>query len=592
MNRKRLIWQLFPSYLIVIILSLIATIWFTSRELSRFYFDQISSDLLVRARLIENQVVGLIHKTPPERIDELCIKLGSETSTRITIILPSGLVIGDSDEEPSVMDNHASRPEIVEALTGTVGVSQRFSNTIKKNMMYVAIPTYRDGKLLAVVRTSLPIASINHLLRDINIRVAIGGLIVAIIITFISFLISRQISRPLVQMKYVADRFARGELDHKLPRVGGSEEVTSLANALTKMASQLDDRIRTVIRQRNEMEAVLTSMVEGVMAVDAEGRVININQAAAEIFGLKTGDVRGQSIREVIPNEELQDFISTALSIDEPVEGEIILRGLGDRFIQTHGTVLRDGQGNDIGVVIVFNDITRLRRLENVRRDFVANVSHELKTPVTSIKGFVETLQDGAIENPEDAHRFLDIIGRQADHLTAIIEDLLALSRLEQETGETEIVLERGSIKAVLQTAIQVCEVKAEAKNININLVCPEDVYAKINPPLLEQAFVNLIDNAIKYSESGSMVTAELSGNTNSATIKVKDQGRGIEQKHLPRLFERFYRVDKARSKALGGTGLGLAIVKHITLAHGGRISVESAPGKGSTFMIHLEVNA
>jgi two-component system phosphate regulon sensor histidine kinase PhoR len=265
-----------------------------------------------------------------------------------------------------------------------------------------------------------------------------------------------------------------------------------------------------------------------------------------------------------------------------------VLYNNGERFLQTHGTSLKNVQGENIGAVVVLNDVTRIRRLENVRRDFVANVSHELKTPITGIKLSVDSIFGGAIADHEESIKFLHIISRQADRLNAIVEDLLRLSRIEQEAEAAQITLGKHRIKNVLEVAVQTCEVKACDKKISLELTCPADISAKINPPLLEQAVVNLIDNAIKYSEPDSMIQVMAGKTDTEVTIQVEDQGCGIGKQHLPRLFERFYLVDKARSRKLGGTGLGLAIVKHIIQAHGGRVSVESTPGKGSTFFIHL----
>ncbi|MEA3386715.1 MAG: ATP-binding protein, partial [Thermodesulfobacteriota bacterium] len=290
----------------------------------------------------------------------------------------------------------------------------------------------------------------------------------------------------------------------------------------------------------------------------------------------------------MVRNTVLQEFVKNALSSQKAVEKDIVLSTDSEQFLNGHGTLLRDAEGNQIGALIVLNDVTRLLKLEKIRREFVANVSHEIKTPITAIKGFVETLRDGALENPEDAERFLEIIGKHVDRLEAIIEDLLSLSRIEQETGREEVVLDEGRLKDLIETAIQVCKAGAMAKKIEIELSCAEDMLAKIDPPLLEQAIVNLIDNAIKYSNDGGAVRVEALQRENEIIISVHDQGCGIEKKHLPRIFERFYRVDKARSRQMGGTGLGLAIVKHIAQTHGGRVAVESIPGKGSTFSIHL----
>jgi two-component system phosphate regulon sensor histidine kinase PhoR len=257
-------------------------------------------------------------------------------------------------------------------------------------------------------------------------------------------------------------------------------------------------------------------------------------------------------------------------------------------MLNGHSTALYDEEGHRMGVLLVLNDVTRLRKLENVRRDFVANVSHEIKTPIAAIQGFVETLREGAMENKEDSERFLEIIQKHVRRLNAIIEDLLSLSRIEEEEGNQEIVLSQGRVRDVLSTAVQVSQVKATPTNIRMTLSCREDLMAEINPPLLEQAVVNLLDNAIKYSENGSTVRVEAKRSDEEIIISVRDEGCGIEKRHIPRLFERFYRVDKARSRKLGGTGLGLAIVKHVTQAHGGHVTVESTPGKGSVFNLHL----
>jgi two-component system phosphate regulon sensor histidine kinase PhoR len=392
----------------------------------------------------------------------------------------------------------------------------------------------------------------------------------------LSLFVSRRITRPIEQIKIWAESIARGELQLR-PPVAESEEIGALSESLNRMAIELREHIDTVMRQRNEIEAVLSSMVEGVIAVDMEERVISMNHAAAKMFGCDFAEAQGRSIQEVVRNTVLQEFVKNALSSQEAVEKEIVLSSNGDRFLNGHGTLLRDAEGKQIGALIVLNDVTRLLRLEKIRREFVANVSHEIKTPITAIKGFVETLRDGAVENHEDAERFLEIISKHVDRLEAIME-------AERE----KVVLDEGRIKDVLETAIQICEAGAMAKKIEVELSCAKEMVANLDPQLLEQAIVNLIDNAIKYSNDGGTVRVEALQRENEIIISVHDQGCGIEKKHLPRLFERFYRVDMARSRQMGGTGLGLAIVKHIAQAHVGRVAVESIPGKGSTFSIHL----
>jgi two-component system phosphate regulon sensor histidine kinase PhoR len=401
----------------------------------------------------------------------------------------------------------------------------------------------------------------------------------------LSFFISRRLSGPLENLKRGALRFAQGDLDRKLP-IPQTDELASLAEVLNDMATKLEDRINALIRQGQMQDAVLSSMIEGVLAIDAEQRLIALNRAGARLLGVDPEAALRQSIQEVVEDSQLRWFVNRTLSAHDPIEGEVAISD--GKKILAHGTSLRDATGTNIGVLIVLHDVTHLRRLEHLRRDFVANVSHELKTPVTSIKGFVETLLAGAIQEPENAEKFLRIIARQTDRLNEIINDLLSLSRIEQDAERGQIFLTAQRIKGVLAAAVEVCEPKAKERNIRVILDCPNDLRARINAPLLEQALVNLVDNAIKYSERDREIRVEAERLGPEVMVRVRDQGNGIAPEHLPRLFERFYRVDPGRSRQSGGTGLGLAIVKHIAQAHGGKVTVESTPGKGSVFSLHL----
>jgi two-component system phosphate regulon sensor histidine kinase PhoR len=522
-------------------------------------------------------------------IDALCKGLGRDAATRITVMLPSGEVVGDSEEKPADMENHATqdRPEMMAALDGEQGLSTRYSSTLEKEMMYLAVPLKAAGEIVGVVRTSVPATSIEDALGRVHRELALAGLAVAGIAALVSLLVSRRISHPLEEMKLGARRFAHGNLQSRLA-VPETDELASLAEAMNQMAAQLDERLRTITRERNEHEAILASMAEGVLAVDTEERLITINQAAAQMLGIRA-EPQGRTIQEAVRNPALQKFVAHALSAASAVEGEeIAMPEATTRVLKPHGAPLRDAGGNRFGAVVVLNDITQLRRLENVRRDFVANVSHELRTPITSIKGFVETLLDGAMRDADDAGRFLNIIAKQADRLNAIIEDLLLLSRLEEDAEQRSITLQEGEIKPVLDAAVEICGLKAAEKQIAVEVHCDGDLHARINAHLLEQAVVNLIDNAINYGEPGSNVEVGARRVDGEVVVHVRDEGCGIEKDDLPRLFERFYRVDKARSRKLGGTGLGLAIVKHIAQVHGGRVTVESTVGKGSVFSLHL----
>lgn len=396
------------------------------------------------------------------------------------------------------------------------------------------------------------------------------------------------VAEPVVQLRRAAERMRAGGPIERLV-VPEAQELGLVTESLNELIAAWDGRLQAALRQRNEQEAVLSSMVEGVLAVDSQHNVISINQAAAKLVGVDQSLAQGQALAEIVRNSALQNFVAQALHAAEPIKDEITLHQRGrTQIIEAHGARLRGTAGAGIGAVVVLNDVTELRRLEQVRRDFVSNVSHELKTPVTSIKGFVETLLDGAMNNPDDARRFLEIVQRQAERLNAIIEDLLTLSRLEQHEQAADEMLEIAPLAGPLAEAVELCTPAAVARGIRIDVNCDPGIRARINTNLIQQGVVNLIDNAIKYSEPNTSVSVEAMETVDEILIFVRDQGCGISPVHLPRLFERFYRIDRARSRDMGGTGLGLSIVRHIVQSHRGHVTVESTPGVGSSFCIHL----
>ena len=587
MKPTRLFWQLFPSYLLITVVAVLAITGYASGSLHTLYLQRTEEDLKVRCRLLEDAVRNAIISPQADAVDRLCKEMGARAGARFTVILPSGAVVGDSDSLISEMGNHANRPEIIEALAGRTGVAVRFSDSLRQNMAYVAVPLNRDGQPAAVIRCALPLTTIETHVRKVHFRILFGGMAIALLASLISLVVSRQIAEPLEEMKRGAKRFANGDFSTHLP-VPDSEEMASLATTLNQMADQLDDRIEALVKERREREALFVAMGEAVIAVDMDERVMEANPAAARLAGLPPAQIRGRTIHEVIRNADLQQFVAQAVASDEPVEGEVVWRGESDRFMQARGSSLQGSSGLKVGALIVLNDITRIKRLENMRRDFVANASHELKTPITSIKGAIETLQDRAPELPADLQPFVAMADRHSDRLCALVEDLLSLSRIEHAAEGQGVTLELGAIRPVLDAAVRACETKASEKGVVVRVRCPAEVSARLNAELLEQAVVNLITNAIQYSEKGSEVTVRGDGFEGAVRIQVVDRGCGIEAKHLPRLFERFYRVDTARSRKMGGTGLGLAIVKHVVLAHQGHVDVESVVGQGSVFTILL----
>ncbi len=592
MNRNKLFWQLYPSYLWIALFSLAIIVVFACASFRSFYYDQTAADLEARANLIAREVFEYLENGRDSEVDRLVKDLGRRSNTHISVFLWNGKIIGDTDADNlEKLTGESMRPEVQIALKGNRGVKIGKSESLGQELIYVAVPMQVAGGRKMVVRTSIPVTFIQNALWTIYIEVLIGGLALVFLVAVVSWFYSRRIASPLEAMRIQAEAIAEGDFS-SIPRLATTSafEIESLARAINEMALQLHSRMNTIVDQKNEQTAVFSSMIEGVVAIDKYCRILNINRAAAEMLDVEAGWAEGKLVEEVIRIPELQRFVHKMLNESTAIEDELaVSHEHGDKYWQLHGTALVSSKNRKLGGLLVLNDISRTRKLEGYRRDFVANVSHELRTPLTSIKGFIETLLDGAIEDPENARHFLMIVQKHADRLNAIIEDLLKLSRIEKEVEESEIVLKPALVRNVLEESILMCQKKAEKKAIEIVLECAPGLYAMMNGPLLEQAVVNLIDNAIKYSDEGKTVRVMAAQRENEVKITVADKGHGIADEHLERLFERFYRVDKARSRAIGGTGLGLSIVKHVALAHNGAAEVESSIGEGSRFSLRIQ---
>jgi len=602
---NKLVWQIFPANILTILITVIAVGWYGTSSLREFYLLETEGDLEARANLISGRVTEYLAEGRDEKLREYAVSAGRESGTRITVILEDGKVVADSNENPKIMDNHRHRPEVEEAFAGGIGTSRRFSSTLDEMLLYVALPlrvplqeaagnNAGSAAINAVLRTSVSVVSLDNTLTAIKTRMGMGSMAIMLLAGVITLLISRNISKPLEQMTKSAEQFSRGDFSERMlpmAKKTASLEVVTLASSMDRMAELLDEKIQAIVTHRNQLETVFSSMVEAVIAIDTEERVISLNDAAAQLFNVDRKTAPGRIVQQIVRNVNLQQQISHTLASKECLEEEIVFHDIGgDRFLQTNIVTLSNGVGEHVGVLVVMNDVTKLRRLENVRRDFVANVSHELRTPITSIRGYVETLLDGALDIREDAERFLHIVLHQSERLTTIIDDLLALSRIEEDSKQDQIRLKQEPLRPVIESAIQTCQLKADEVGVKVVSDCAENILVEMNTTLLEQALVNLLINGITYSKKGDTVTIEgvvsENGQGNTVRIVVRDTGCGIAKKHLPRLFERFYRSDKARSRTLGGTGLGLAIVKHIAQAHNGKIEVTSEEGKGSEFTL------
>lgn len=576
---RKLIWHIYPWFLLITLLPLLAITWYTSNAGREIFLNNTRVDLLNQARIMQNSVTRHLQQNQTDEIDQLCKETGAVSATRFTVILPDGRVIGDSRKNPQTMDCHGNRPEIISAFKSGTGSSERFSATLNHQMMYVALRLSDQDRHLGVLRTAIPVTAIEEALQAIEIKTAVGGLVIALLAAMISLYVSRRISRPIEEMRRGAELFAEGDLTHRLP-APPSTELAGLADAMNAMALQLEDRIQTVISQRNEYGAVLASMVEGVIAVDQDETILSINQAALDMLKVRSSEAKGRTIHEVVRNRKFLEFVIDSLAGKTLEEKDVEIQGPEKCIISIRGMALRNVAMQRMGSLVVLNDVTRIRKLENIRKDFVANVSHEIKTPLTAIKGFVETLQQGMDADQADNLKFLGIIDKHVNRLNSIVEDLLSLARIEQIDQKASVVLEKRKLKSLVENAANVVQHRADVKHISFEVQIEEDPHIKVDSTLFEQALVNLLDNAVAYSPEKEKVTISAGQEKKEFVISIKDNGIGISRQHLPRLFERFYRVDKARSRKHGGTGLGLAIVKHIVQAHGGSANVESHPGR------------
>lgn len=589
MHNTRFIIRIFLSFLFITLVGLSVITWYATNVTRNFYLDDTVDKLKIEAKLLSHALEEMMKEKNHEQILTEVKKISHEIDTRITIILDDGLVIADTHKNPELMDNHKDRPEVKQALSGQPGVAIHYSKTLEQTLVYVAQPFKYENKVIAIIRTALPITSIEDTLQSIRMNIILAGVVISLITTIIGLIASRQISMPLNEMTKAISEFAKGNFEYRISKRNLSE-FSQLANALDEMGRQLDDKIQTIDQQKNQQQAVLHSMAEGVLAFNQDQRLISINNAALSLLRIDEEAVKGQYLDDFPLDKQLQKIILKTFNSQDLVEDEIVLNIHGERYVQVHGTQLNSPDGKINGVLVVLNDVTRLRRLEQVRRDFVANVSHEIRTPLTSIKGFVEALNDGAIKDKKTAKRFIDIILRQTNRLNLIIGDLLDLATLEENEERSEIQFEQASLYALIKEALHICKPDAKEKKMEINVNCSSDISCYMNTSLIEQALVNLIENAVKYSPEKTRIEINYSKDNNYHIIEVKDQGIGISPDHIYRIFERFYRVDKARSRKMGGTGLGLAIIKHIAKVHGGEVTVSSEVNKGTSFFFRLPI--
>ncbi|MBD3426815.1 MAG: HAMP domain-containing protein [Candidatus Omnitrophica bacterium] len=517
--------------------------------------------------------------TAGRELDLIANEVGESLGLRVTLIGLDGKVLGDTDldqEELARVENHLYRPEVQEALLTGTGESIRFSTTVQKNLLYMAKRMDRG-----VVRLAVPLSDVEFISSRLKRTLSVSILLAFLFAMIASFFTSILISKPLRSMSELAKKIAGGDFSERV-LIRSNDEIGDLAKSFNDMSEQIRARIDEVITGRSRFEAVLLNMFDGVMVVDSRGIILLMNPSLMSVLMVQDNPA-GKKPVEVLRNVDVQEMTDSVLKLTEGVESrEITLLLDEEKTFFVHGTpILREEKTE--GAVLVFHDITELRKLEKIRKDFVANVSHELRTPVSNIQGYSETLLEGALEDKTHAEEFVRIIHAAADRLAKLIEDLLSLSGIE--SGKVRSELKPCSIYPITRKVLSGLERQAREKNINIEVNIPGDLPEIMADDMrISQVMLNLVDNAIKYSEEGGSVEIRASREEGLVKISVFDNGIGIPERDLPRIFERFYRVDKARSRELGGTGLGLSIVKHIIQDHGGDVWVESTPGKGSTF--------
>lgn len=560
---------------------LIITSAYLELELKGLLLRESVRDLETRAYLVRDNLKDL--QSPQQ-----AVALAAESSgSRITLIERSGTVLADSEALAGEMESHLDRPEVRQALEAGVGTAQRFSETRRTDFLYVAV-TERGDANAPIVRVAVPMQAISARLNVVRGTLYITVGVLALVGFALSFVMATYMVRPMEAMRDAAQKIARGDYEVKL-ELDRRDEFGQLVEAFNSMGHELRNRVGQLESNRRELATIMDNMAEGLLLVEAGGNVTMANRAAAELLGVKDRELVGRALWESVRLPEVDDLLASMEKLEEPrrVWFEDRTHGAQRRVLQVVATPLFDTANGKQHAVLLVSDATEDQKLLEMRQDFVANVSHELKTPLTSISAYVETLLDGAAGDESVRIPFLRKIQVNATRLSKLVSDILNLSRLESGVGDES--RQQLDLNALAQACINKHREAAEAKGVQLSLLrAPQPVIALVNEEDMTEALDNLVVNAISYTPQGGKVEVAARRTDAGLQLEVKDTGCGIPAEALPRVFERFYRVDKARSRDLGGTGLGLAIVKHVAIKHGGRVDAESEVGKGSTFRISL----
>ncbi|MBA4419289.1 MAG: hypothetical protein C0392_15505 [Syntrophus sp. (in: bacteria)] len=572
--KKSIFLKIFSGYIFVIIILSGLILAFSFTKIRDFYIDGTTSDLKHLGIALETSIVPLLLDKNYRELDTLAKTIGKRINTRITVIAVNGRVIADSEADPNTMENHKGRTEIAQALEGGVGRFLRISDTLKKEMLYIAMPIKSENRIIGVLRLSLFLKEMSDIINHFRLNIFLITLIILSISLFIAYLFSRSLSRPIKELSSASQKVAQQDFNVRV-FLKSNDELKELADSFNSMVIQMRSLFAQLTHQKEELNSIISSLQEGLLVLDRHDKVLICNDSFRKMTSkVQTeGKFYWEAFREPQFDELIKKVRNTRQNCVEEIE-------FNQRVFMCSATLLE----TESEIAVVFHDITEIKNLERIKTDFVLNVSHELRTPLTAIKGFVETMEE--ITKAGEGRRYLSIIKRNTNRLINIVADLLSVSELETKGVSPQFT--EVDLKDIIENVLKIFDQRLKDKAISAQLLIEENfpiVFA--DPFSIEQMFINLIDNAVKYSEKGK-ITVSLGKTEEGVIIKVQDTGTGIPREHLPRIFERFYVVDKSRSKKMGGTGLGLSIVKHVVLVHRGAISVESSVGQGTTFTITL----
>lgn len=587
----RIQWRIAASYVALIAAVLIALGAYLVIALRAQHLSRLEAQLQRQALLVADQTHDLLAARDTAALDALARRLGHTMGVRVTLIAADGTVLGDSDHDPAAMDNHAARPEVAAALRTGAGQSRRHSATLDQELLYVAVPIEQGGAVIGVARVALPVLEVEAALNQVVAAVGVALAVAAVLAIAMAIIIARVMARRIALLTQAAQRLAGGELEQRIP-AGGRDEIGLLARAFNDMAAALRTHIRAIEAERERLAAIMSHMADGLVIADSEGLVRLINPAAARLLRTTPARAKGRSLVAVVRHHELVALVHAALAGGAATAPRLVELETGDgmRAVQAMASRLPEARGSGPHALLILQDVTELRRTEHVRRDFVANVSHELRTPVAVLKALVETLQDGALEDPAAARDFLERMQVEVDGLARLVEELLELSQIE--TGQLRLRLQPTDLAEAVTAAAERLRPHVERQGLRL-LIRPAGglPLVQADPERIQQVVMNLLHNAIKFTPPGGQITVTVEPRDGHVAVAVADTGVGIAPEDLPRLFERFYKAD--RSRGSGGSGLGLAIAKHLVQVHGGRIWAESpGEGCGATFTFALPVAA